>query len=153
MSKDNGELEHPLEVYTKTLLGSKDYPLAREGVLISYIDLETGEEVHKEDDPVICIALWSDDTYCIGKCENNVRSLFWGLDEMADPFGVVKVWLYHEEDSFSLEWTPTQKPLYHSKQDGGSGWQTSEEQMSSESVSESSEKATPLVNGDVDVKE
>ena len=31
MSKDNGELEHPLEDYTKTLLGSKDYPLAKEG--------------------------------------------------------------------------------------------------------------------------
>jgi hypothetical protein len=132
MSEDSVELEHHLEDYTEALLGSKDYPLAKEGVLLSYIDEETGEEDYKEDDPVICIALWSDDTYCIGRCQNNVSSVFWGLDEMGDPFGVVKVWLYHEEESFSSEWTPAMKPLYHSKQDGGSGWQTSEEQMSSD---------------------
>ena len=149
MSEDNGELEHPLEVYTNYILNTPDYPLAKEGVLLSVIDRvgvdgEVGD-VFNTDDPVICIAQWEDGTYCIGNCQNNVRSLFWSLDQMADPCDVIKVWLYYEVESFSAEWkwSPTTKPLYHAKRDGGTGWLTSEEQMSSESVGEGSEKAAP----------
>ena len=132
------EEDEPLDDYLKRLLSSKDYPLAKDGILLSCVDHE--EELHQVDDEVTCIALWADGTYCFGVCENNVESLFWNLDVKEDPFGVLKIWMYPDEETFGQEWSPAKKPLYHSKQDGGAGWQTSEEQMLPEVVSKGSKE-------------
>ena len=138
--------------YVRYLVYGEGYPLKKRGVLVSHIGID-GDECFDVNELMVCIGEWSDGTFSVGTCSNNVESVFDSLDMRADPFGVVKIWMYPNDESFGIGWHPKQKPLYHAKSEGGTGWMTSEEQMSSESVGEGSKEAAPLVDGDVDVKE